>query len=209
MPRKILAAEGRGHDVTHVEAASNTSATLSVGRRAVLSGLACGACLLMSSAATRAAGDAGDTKLTIQPGDRLALDAEGAPVALRPDDLKDNAPLMGVYPIDPATKALRKETRLNMLNLVRLPGIAAGKDSAGVLAFSAICTHKGCSVTSWEGEKKHWRCFCHMSEFSATEGGEVKDGPAEVGLPVLMLAIDAEGFLTVATPFSSEPGAAA
>jgi Rieske Fe-S protein len=209
MPSKILAAEGRGLDVTHAEAASNWTSSPSVGRRAVLSGLACGACLLMSSAATRAAGDAGDTKLSIQPGDRLALDAEGAPVALRPDDLKDNAPLMGVYPIDPASKALRKETRLNMLNLERLPGVAAGKDSAGVLAFSAICTHKGCSVTSWEGEKKHWRCLCHMSEFSATEGGEVMDGPAEVGLPILMLAIDAEGFLTVAAPFSSEPGAAA
>lgn len=148
------------------------------------------------------------SKPSLQKGDRFALD-DDAKKPLKPDDLKSGTALMGVYPVDPATGALRKETRFNMVNLVRLDGNPAGASSAGVIAFSAICTHKGCSITSFEATQTRWRCFCHLSEFDAKGSGEVLDGPAEVSLPTVALTLDAEGFLVAGSTFSAEPGAAA
>ncbi|NHN54917.1 Rieske (2Fe-2S) protein [Calidifontibacter sp. DB0510] len=42
-------------------------------------------------------------------------------------------------------------------------------------AFSAVCTHQGCSVSSVEGQKIV--CPCHGSEFSIRDGS-VLNGPA-------------------------------
>ncbi|HEX2894163.1 MAG TPA: Rieske (2Fe-2S) protein [Marmoricola sp.] len=47
-------------------------------------------------------------------------------------------------------------------------------------AFSAICTHAGCPVTSISGGTID--CPCHGSQFSITDGS-VKGGPAPTGLP--------------------------
>jgi Rieske Fe-S protein len=155
--------------------------------------------------------DETEAACTLKPGDRFAVEPEeGPPKILRVDDIAPGTALMGVYPVDPATGALRNETRLNMINLARLAG--AGADpvaaTAGVIAFSAICTHKGCAITSWEATQSRWRCFCHMSEFDATDQGEVVAGPATDSLPVVALSIDAEGYLAASTEFSKTPGAA-
>lgn len=177
-------------------------------RRILLGSIvAAGVFAVCGCSATKAIADEGG-KPSLQKGDRFALD-DDAKKPLKPDDLKSGAALMGVYPVDPATGELRKETRFNMLNLVRLEGIAAGASSSGVIAFSAICTHKGCSITSYEVTQKRWRCFCHMSEFNAEGTGEVLDGPAEVSLPTVALTLDAEGYLIAGGTFSAEPGAAA
>jgi len=176
-------------------------------RRMLLGGIVAAGVFAVCGSGTKAIADEG-SKPSLQKGDRFALDDE-AKKQLKPDDLKSGAALMGVYPVDPATGALRKETRFNMLNLVRLDGIAAGASSSGVIAFSAICTHKGCSITSYEATQKRWRCFCHLSEFDAAGSGEVLDGPAEVSLPTVVLALDAEGYLVADGTFSAEPGAAA
>ena len=44
------------------------------------------------------------------------------------------------------------------------------------LAFSAVCTHKGCTVGTVSGDEI--LCPCHESVFS-TEDGSVVNGPAE------------------------------
>ena len=49
--------------------------------------------------------------------------------------------------------------------LVRLVG--------GFVAFSAVCTHKGC-VVRWEGERRVFRCPCHEGVFD--EHGNVVSG---------------------------------
>lgn len=43
-------------------------------------------------------------------------------------------------------------------------------------AFSALCTHKGCPVSSIEGEEIV--CNCHNSRFSTTDGAVIT-GPAD------------------------------
>ena len=47
-------------------------------------------------------------------------------------------------------------------------------------AFSAVCTHQGCLVSSVSDGEIH--CPCHGSAFSATDGS-VKVGPATQAMP--------------------------
>jgi Rieske Fe-S protein len=47
-------------------------------------------------------------------------------------------------------------------------------------AFSATCTHQGCTVADVAGGTIN--CGCHFSKFSATDGS-VKNGPATQPLP--------------------------
>ncbi|HEX6446289.1 MAG TPA: Rieske (2Fe-2S) protein [Streptosporangiales bacterium] len=57
--------------------------------------------------------------------------------------------------------------------------IVARPTSDTVAAFSAICTHMGCTV---QPNGKELDCPCHGSKFSATTG-KVINGPAKAPLP--------------------------
>jgi len=144
---------------------------------------------------------------TLKPGDHFALEVEqGPPKALRLEDIAPGTALMAVYPFDPATGQLRTETRLNMLNLARLSD--AMGPAAGVVAYSAVCTHKGCTINSWKADEGRWRCFCHMSEFDAAANGQVVAGPAPEPLPMVPISVDPDGYIVALGVFSSTPGAA-
>lgn len=41
----------------------------------------------------------------------------------------------------------------------------------GVIAFSAVCTHKGCMITDWDAANKQFVCPCHKAEFDPIQGG--------------------------------------
>lgn len=150
--------------------------------------------------------------VSLASGDRFAMEPEsGAPAAIKAADLKPGQAIMGAYPLDPVSGTLRTESRFNMANLVRLSGEPKGDlaKTNGIAAFSAICTHKGCAITSWQPDINHWRCFCHMSEFDAAAKGERVDGPATDPLPTIPIAIDAEGYIVATGGFSATPGGTA
>lgn len=59
-------------------------------------------------------------------------------------------------------------------------------------AYSAICTHKGCTVDTPKGETV--LCPCHGSEFSCVDGKPVK-GPATVALPAIKIEVKGDGIV--------------
>jgi Rieske Fe-S protein len=179
-------------------------------RRKIVQGVALCGCAAMALRSTGAA--AGEEEsTTLAAGDRFAVEPVngGPPQPIKIDGLQPGEAIFGAYPIDPATGKLRTDCRFNMVNLVRLSGELKGDlaKTQGIAVFSAICTHKACAITSWQPDTNHWRCFCHMSEFDAAAKGERVDGPATEPLPLVPIAIDAEGFITAAAGFSAPPGA--
>lgn len=146
-----------------------------------------------------------------QAGDRLArADADGKPVPLTADDIQPGAKPLQAFPIDAASGMLRDGSRFNKVLLVRLDPAAMdattlARAAAGVLAFSAVCTHAGCDVTEWLPKETALLCFCHFSKFSPLAAGQVLSGPAPRNLPCLPLTLD-RGALAVAGAFSAPPG---
>ncbi|MFD8492141.1 Rieske (2Fe-2S) protein [Amycolatopsis sp. NPDC059657] len=64
--------------------------------------------------------------------------------------------------------------------------IVARPTETTAAAFSAICTHQGCSVAPSGSELK---CPCHGSLFDALTGA-VKKGPADQPLPAVQVKVD-------------------
>ncbi|HEY0231174.1 MAG TPA: Rieske (2Fe-2S) protein [Dokdonella sp.] len=146
-----------------------------------------------------------------QPGDRL-VDINGdLGKPLRIDDIKLASKPILAFPFDPATKKARDGSRLNKLLLIKLDATAMNaetkaRSAAGVLAFSAICTHQGCDVSEFLPEDKNLLCFCHFSKYDPLADGAVTAGPAPRNLPTLALK-EENGELVVAGLLSSAPGA--
>ncbi|MGK5532753.1 Rieske (2Fe-2S) protein [Streptomyces sp. URMC 129] len=65
-------------------------------------------------------------------------------------------------------------------------------DETTVTAFSAICTHAGCTVQP-DGDQLH--CPCHDSFFDAATG-ERLEGPADAPLPPIRVKIEGDRVVT-------------
>jgi arsenite oxidase small subunit len=95
------------------------------------------------------------------------------------DALKVDVPLLFNYP-DESSPAV----------LLRLRSAAAGGVGPGntIVAFSQLCTHKGCPVT-YRPERKLIICPCHWSTFDPSKGGQLVIGQASQSLPQIQLRI--------------------
>ena len=58
----------------------------------------------------------------------------------------------------------------------------------GVFAYSAICTHQGCTV-KYSASSKTLKCPCHGAEFDPNKSGKVVNGPAETPLGKVKVAV--------------------
>lgn len=94
----------------------------------------------------------------------------------------------------------------NQDNLVELVRIAAGNGVDGVVAFSAICTHLGCSVIAQPNADGHIVCPCHGSMYDPADGAKVLRGPAGRALPSLPIALGANGAVAADGGFSGAVG---
>jgi Rieske Fe-S protein len=151
-----------------------------------------------------------------QKGDWLVIadegEHEGKVITL--DMLSVGGAMINAWPVDAESKITRSKTRFNKVVVVRVePGkldeSTLAKSVEGVIAFSSVCTHQACAVTGWIPEDAMLACPCHGSLFSVGEGGKVLGGPARKRLPILPLAVDADGMLTVADAFTAKIGPAA
>jgi rieske iron-sulfur protein len=171
-------------------------------RDVVLGGLAC--CLVPATAFAE------DPNLP-QKGDKLVFDAG-------PDDGKvitvggvtDTSGVVLAAPTDPSG-AKKTGSRYLKVLLVRLKPEEIEEEFRpltveGVAAYSAICTHAGCTINAFNATSRHLECFCHHSEFSPADGGAVAHGPARKRLPQLPIAKGDDGALVVAGDFTGKPG---
>ena len=67
-----------------------------------------------------------------------------------------------------------------MIVQVHGKAVIVRRDSSGLVAFSAVCTHLGCLV-KWDGARKEFFCPCHAAVFDSS--GRVVSGPAPAPLP--------------------------
>jgi rieske iron-sulfur protein len=174
-------------------------------RREVLA-LATAAGLEIAAGVARASTDPADERP--KPGDHLVPIEGSEPRPLTPADVP-GMPLLA-WPMDPKDRVVRNGSKLNRVLLVALDpatleGPTRDRATAGIVAYSAICTHQGCEITRWVAESDLLECPCHESRYNPRDGAMVVDGPAPRPLPALPLAV-ADGKLVVAKPFIGRPG---
>ena len=85
-------------------------------------------------------------------------------------------------------------------------GEVAGGDAAdGIVAYSSLCTHYGCPITTLHPSQTQIVCNCHGSVFNAADRGVVTNGPAQRRLAMLPLAIK-DGAVIVTGKFDGPLG---
>lgn len=147
-----------------------------------------------------------------QPGDRFVHSTgpnKGKPIA--PDDVPLGGPHVNAYAQHVPSGVVRDGSRLNEVLLLRLDpqdlsAATRGNAAQGYLAFTAICTHGGCSDWAFDRDKKMLKCPCHDSQFDPKDDARVVDGPATRRLPRLPVKIE-DGALVVAGTFIGRVGA--
>jgi rieske iron-sulfur protein len=64
-----------------------------------------------------------------------------------------------------------------------------GDTVEGVIAYSAVCTHKGCVITDWDATAKQIVCPCHKAAFDPLLGGTNTGGFKTRDLPQIPVKI--------------------
>ncbi len=95
----------------------------------------------------------------------------------------------------------KTEESSNLIEVVRL-----SDDPSSIVAYSAICTHLGCSVLAQLSENNLIYCPCHASEFDPADNAAVRRGPAARPLPSLPVEVGADGTITATGGFSGKVG---
>ena len=74
--------------------------------------------------------------------------------------------------------------------LLRMKQGATGGVGPGnsIVAFSTLCTHKGCPV-SYRAERKLFICPCHWSSFDPAKAGQMVIGQGSQALPQIALRV--------------------
>ena len=98
------------------------------------------------------------------------------------DALKDEVPVAFNYP-DPSSPAL--------LLQLREPAAGGIGPDRRVVAYSRLCTHKGCPV-AYRPERKLFICPCHWSSFDPAKSGQMVIGQGSESLPQIALELNAK-----------------
>lgn len=72
------------------------------------------------------------------------------------------------------------------------PGVAVSMAGGSVVAFDAVCTHAGCTV-SYDSGAMLLTCPCHGAQFDPARGAEVVAGPAPTPLTSIPVQVGADG----------------
>ena len=93
------------------------------------------------------------------------------------------------------------------------PPTILDETAKGVVAYSAICTHLGCTLRFSEEPMDmapfpHLHCPCHAALFDPHHGARVLGGPAPRPLPQLPVRLNERGEVIAAGGFSAPVGVA-
>lgn len=136
---------------------------------------------------------------TVAGGASLALGAAGAQTPASPVTAAKPADPAPLPVVDVAPLEAIKEGGLVQFGypdarspavLLRLAESAVrgvGPNSA-IVAYSSLCTHKGCPVT-WRPERKLLICPCHWSSFDPAKSGQMVIGQGSHSLPQIQLRV--------------------
>jgi rieske iron-sulfur protein len=108
---------------------------------------------------------------------------------------------------DMAVQAFPEGKSDNERNLIELVRLAADLP-AGLVAYSAICTHLGCTVLPRLSEQGYIVCPCHASVFDPAADARVVSGPANRPLPALPIEVASDGVVRAAGGFDGPVGPA-
>jgi len=112
-------------------------------------------------------------------------------------------PAAGAYPVVPIVelRALQPETPVAfnypdasspaILLRLRQPASNGVGPDRSIVAFSTLCTHKGCPV-GYRAERRLLICPCHWSSFDPAKGGQMVIGQASQSLPQVTLRVEGE-----------------
>ena len=180
-----------------------------ISRRRVLESAVAGSIGLKLSVGAAKADD--PRKIRPQQGDDLVFpswDNEGRPILIT--DVRIGGPPILAYPRDPESGVVREKSRLNQILLLRFNASELSEKTKpdtvnGIVGYSGVCTHTGCSVTEWDPAARNLLCPCHASQFDPRERAKPVGGPATRALPILPLALN-DNALKVAGSFSGRVG---
>ena len=143
------------------------------------------------------------TKLVTDPGDR----------PIKASDLEVGAVAQVLPELLPGQKRTLEDIGKDAVLLIRLRPAEFQLDAErlswtheGIIAFSKICSHMGCTVALYEQTTKHLLCPCHQSTFDVTRAAKVIFGPSARPLPQLAITVDGDGNLIAKQPFSEAVG---
>jgi rieske iron-sulfur protein len=147
---------------------------------------------------------------TIQPGDMLVYAQGGsAGASVMASSMKAGDAVLA-YPSG------KSSNPANLVQLIKLdenafkPSTDISLTDKGFVAYSAICTHLGCTV-SWAKNAQApdasvTECRCHGSVFNPAEGAKVMGGPAPIPLSQIGVKVKQDGTLAFTSGFNGPIG---
>ncbi len=94
----------------------------------------------------------------------------------------------------------------NPNNLVELIRLGDSDAQESFVAYSAICTHLGCTVNAKLESDGNIACPCHGSRFNPAAAATVVNGPANRPLPALPIRLETDGTIAVNGDFDGPVG---
>jgi rieske iron-sulfur protein len=147
---------------------------------------------------------------TVQPGDRLVY-AKGPHMGtpLRASSFNVGDAVLA-FPTG------KSSNPANLIQVIRLketefkPPTRLDLTDQGFVAYSAVCTHLGCTVSWVENQQARsasfTECFCHNSIFDPARGAKVLSGPAPIPLAQIGIKVAQEGTLVFTSQFTGPIG---
>jgi rieske iron-sulfur protein len=147
---------------------------------------------------------------TIQPGDVLVFARGGNMGSLIVASSLKVGDAVLAYPSG------KSSNPANLVQLIKLeekafePPTDISLTDQGFVAYSAICTHLGCTVSWMANQEKnivsYTECYCHNSIFNPAQGAKVMAGPAPIPLAQIGVKVMQDGTIAFTSNFNGPIG---